>query len=76
MFSETAVGRFLDTVLKVIVIAVIYSLPSIIAYKRNHHNALAIFLSNLFLGWTIIGWIVSIIWSGTAVKDKKESLED
>jgi hypothetical protein len=44
-----------------------YFFPSIIAAFRSHHNTLAIFLLNLFLGWTVIGWLGSLIWAATAV---------
>jgi hypothetical protein len=44
-------------------VLVIYFLPSLIALLRRHKNMLAIFLLNLFLGWTIIGWVSSLVWS-------------
>jgi hypothetical protein len=44
-----------------------YFFPSIIAVTRGHHNALAIFLLNLFLGWTGLGWLGALIWAATAV---------
>jgi hypothetical protein len=46
----------------------IYLLPSIIARIRNHQSKLAIFFLNVFAGWTALGWIVSLVWSGTSVK--------
>ena len=49
-----------------VAIFVIYFLPTIFAYRFNHKkNADAIFLLNLFLGWTFIGWIIALIWSAT-----------
>ncbi|TRZ48114.1 superinfection immunity protein, partial [bacterium] len=30
---------------------------------RQHKNSLAIFLLNLLLGWTVLGWVVSLVWS-------------
>jgi len=42
---------------------VMYFLPSIIALARNKRDALAIFLLNLFLGWSVIGWIVALVWA-------------
>ena len=42
-----------------------YFLPTIIALARGHKNALAIALLNLFLGWTFIGWVVSLVWAVT-----------
>jgi hypothetical protein len=41
----------------------LYFLPSIIA--RNKRNAGAIFALNLLLGWTFVGWIVSLVWALT-----------
>lgn len=41
-------------------------LPTLIALVRSHHNAFAIFLTNLLLGWTVIGWLIALIWSTTA----------
>jgi hypothetical protein len=32
-----------------------YFLPSIVAFNRNRHNKGAIFVLNLFLGWTVLG---------------------
>lgn len=37
--------------------------PTIIAVRRQHANALAIFLINFFAGWTLIGWLVALVWS-------------
>ena len=44
-----------------------YFFPSIIAVFRGHHNTLAIFLFNLFLGWTVLCWIGALVWASTAV---------
>ena len=46
----------------------LYFLPLLIAVPRNHHNAMAIAALNLLLGWTLLGWIVALIWSLTAVR--------
>lgn len=42
---------------------VLYFLPSIIALARNKRDMLAIFLLNFFLGWSVIGWIVALVWA-------------
>jgi T4 superinfection immunity protein len=42
---------------------VMYFLPSIIALARSKRDILAIFLLNVFLGWSIIGWIVALVWA-------------
>lgn len=47
-------------------------LPSVIALARGHHNGFAIFLTNLLLGWTVIGWVVALIWSTTSIQRRVE----
>jgi hypothetical protein len=42
---------------------VMYFLPSLIALGRSKRDLLAIFLLNLFLGWTGIGWVVALVWA-------------
>jgi hypothetical protein len=49
--------------LLVVLIFAIYFLPTLIAFLRQHKNSLAIFLLNLLLGWTVLGWVVSLVWS-------------
>ena len=39
----------------------IYFLPSFLA--RHRQSFAAIFLFNLFLGWTFLGWIIALIWA-------------
>jgi hypothetical protein len=51
-----------------IVALLLYFLPALIAMNRRHQNAMAIFLLNLLLGWTALGWIVALIWSFTEVR--------
>jgi hypothetical protein len=50
----------------VLITALIYFMPTVIALARGHHNGFAIFLTNLLLGWTLIGWVIALIWSVTA----------
>jgi len=39
----------------------LYFLPAIIAAARQTHNATGILLLNIFLGWTLIGWVVALV---------------
>lgn len=50
-----------------------YLLPSFIASIRNHHNWLAILALNLLLGWTLLGWALSMVWACTAVQDQRKA---
>ncbi|WP_375123599.1 superinfection immunity protein [Pseudomonas sp. LW8] len=40
-----------------------YFLPSFNAFSRKHPDRWPIFMLDLFLGWTIVGWVVSLVWS-------------
>jgi len=46
-----------------LIVLVVYPVPSFVAALRRHNAALNIMIINLWLGWTIIGWIVSLIWA-------------
>lgn len=46
-----------------------YFLPSIIALLRDHKNRAAIFVLDLFLGWSFIGWVVALVWSFTVAQE-------
>lgn len=43
----------------------LYFLPTLIADGKRTQYTVAIFALDLFLGWTIIGWIGSLIWALT-----------
>jgi hypothetical protein len=40
-----------------------YFLPSIIALAKSKRDITAIVLLNFFLGWTMIGWVVALVWA-------------
>jgi Superinfection immunity protein len=40
-----------------------YFLPSVIALARSKRDIVGILLLNLFLGWTMIGWVVALVWA-------------
>ena len=40
-----------------------YLLPTTIAIIRRRTNTMAIFVLNLFLGWTLVGWVVALVWA-------------
>jgi Superinfection immunity protein len=33
------------------------------ALLREKYDKLSIFLLNFFLGWSVIGWIVALVWA-------------
>jgi hypothetical protein len=46
-----------------LVALVFYFLPTIIGHYQDHYSFRNLFLVNLLLGWTGIGWIVAFIWA-------------
>jgi hypothetical protein len=40
-----------------------YWLPTLIALARQTPSALGIAMLNFFLGWTVIGWIMALVWA-------------
>lgn len=48
----------------------LYLAPALVAMKRDHHQAAPIFVINLFLGWTLIGWILALAWSVSWIRPR------
>ena len=42
---------------------IVYFIPVIVAYIRKHKNIFPIFLLTVFLGWTFVGWLASLLWA-------------
>jgi hypothetical protein len=42
---------------------VLYFLPTLVAVLREKYDKVSIFLLNFFLGWSLIGWIVALVWA-------------
>ena len=54
----------------------LYFLPSAIAGSRRHPNSTSIFVLNLLLGWTFVGWVVAIVWAFSAISRSEPSDAD
>jgi len=59
---------FITSLIMLAAMVGVYFLPGLIAYMRDHQNAVSIMLLNLFLGWTFIGWVAALVWSASAKK--------
>lgn len=59
------------SVFLLIFLLIVYFLPSIVAGTRKKRNANAITVLNLFLGWTLIGWVIALVWA--AMNDEPAS---
>ena len=64
--SSTVVQQHLRCAVFDILLAILlmlYCVPMAEAHERAHPHALRISLLNVFLGWTVVGWIAAFVWS-------------
>ena len=61
-------------VMGMVLFGISYFIPTGVAGMRGHPNSVAIFVLNLFLGWTGIGWVVALVWACMAIEKKTEPL--
>jgi hypothetical protein len=50
-----------------LIIGIVFIMPSIVAFRRNHPNRWIILVINVAFGGTIIGWGVAMVWALRAV---------
>jgi Superinfection immunity protein len=41
----------------------VYFFPTLIAMVRLRENTMAICALNLFLGWSLVGWVLALVWA-------------
>ena len=62
----TALGEMLGLAAILIGIALvlaIYFAPVLVARQRRHRSLSALFVLNLLLGWTFLGWVAALVWA-------------
>ena len=64
--SEDEVDNICKAIAITSIVLSIYLIPTI--FGRKKRNAAAIAVLNLYLGWTVIGWIVALVCA--SIKDK------
>ena len=57
-----AFGKFMAFSFFVVAPA-LYLLPTYEAWRNKHPNLTAIALVNIFLGWSLLGWVVAVVWA-------------
>jgi hypothetical protein len=63
MAATTSANALVYGLVSLSLVLAFYFLPTLVALKRNRHNTGAIFVLNLFLGWTVVGWVISLVWA-------------
>lgn len=56
-------GDVIAGLIVLLIVGAIYFLPSIVASARGHLSTGSIVVINLFLGWTVLGWVLSLAWA-------------
>lgn len=62
-FSLNAFGIFAAALILLLSAPTLYLLPTIEAWLRKHPNLGAIAAVNIFLGWSLIGWVIALVWA-------------
>lgn len=60
MYAQTTGGDALGGVFAFIFLLCLYLIPTFVAAARKVPNAGSVFVINLLLGWTLIGWVVAL----------------
>ena len=50
-----------------------YFIPFGVAATRSHHNSIPILVVNILTGWTIVGWIATLVWASSGPAQTPES---
>lgn len=57
------VSRSVFEIVVLAAVVALYFLPALIADRRRRHDLLIIAMFNAMLGWTVLGWILALVWS-------------
>lgn len=61
--GDTGAGIVIRGLVMMLVLVVLYFLPTFIAAARKVPNLGSVAVINIFLGWTFIGWVVALAMS-------------
>ena len=53
----------MEGLLFILLMGGLYLLPTIVAVSNKKRNAGAVAVLNIFLGWTVLGWFIALIWA-------------
>ena len=53
----------LAAILVLLFVIAVYLIPTIIAFARGHASKWGIGVLNIVLGWSLVFWVVALIWS-------------
>jgi hypothetical protein len=56
-------AKDVGSLIAVVLVALLYLLPSIVAFARHHHYRWPIAVVNVLAGWTLIGLLACFVWA-------------
>ncbi len=57
-----------------LIVAALYFIPTLVAVNRKHNSTGAIFLVNLLLGWSFLGWVLALVWAASHFDDPRRKV--
>ena len=63
LISLLLLGMPVQVVLIFALAVVTYIFPALMAFRRGHPGRNGVLILNILIGWTVIGWIVALIWA-------------
>ena len=65
MYHETNAGFVLLVFWIIVGFITLYFVPAIVAFSRKHNSNVAILVVNFAFGWSLVGWVIALIWACT-----------
>lgn len=67
LVRANAAGAFMNdgAFIFLLIVLLVYFLPTIVASNKKKSNTGAIFFVNLVFGWTLLGWGIAMVWALT-----------
>lgn len=65
MYHETNAGFVLLMFWIIVGFVTLYFVPAIVAFSRKHNSKVAILVVNFVFGWSLVGWIIALVWACT-----------
>ena len=53
----------MEFIVLIILVIGAYLLPTLVAMSRGTKAFGGVFFLNIFLGWTLIGWLIAFVWA-------------
>jgi hypothetical protein len=66
-YAAQGTGSAVENFILGLVLTALILIPSLVAYHRNHHQRLAIFVLNVSTFWTGLGWVACLVWACSRV---------